>query len=254
MEPSLSSPVPLATPTTLSGRLANIYAAPGEVFEELKGAEPSVANWLVPILVCIAAGFCFVFTVFSQEAILQQIREQQVKAIQLQVSSGKITKAQAEQGEQMMEKLGPMVMKVTAAVMTVIMSFFTPFIWAVVVVVLAKCLKQSVPYMKVVEMTGLASMVLALGVLISLLLAFIFGRLACGPSPALALSEVDFTNKGHMALAALNVINLWYTALVALAFRTMTGVSYGKAFGLIFGFWIVVRALFIAAGQGQFVL
>lgn len=211
-------------------------------------------NWLAPILVCIATGLVFVFAVFSQEAILQQIREQQSKAIQQQVAAGKIGKAQAEQAEQMMEKVGPMMMKVAGAVGTVIGSFFSPFAWGLVLLVLAKMIKKDLPYMKLVEMTGLASMVLAFGILLSLFLALIFGRLASGPSLAWLVSEVDFTNKKHMALAAVNIINLWYVALVALALKTFTSVSYVKAAGLVFSVWLAVRVFFILVGQGQFVM
>ena len=108
METPLSAPSPQApAQSSLVARLFNVFATPGDVFEEVRAAEPKTLNWLVPILICIAAGWIFVFTIFSQASILQQIREQQAKAFEQQVTAGKMTKAQAEQAEQMMEKMGP---------------------------------------------------------------------------------------------------------------------------------------------------
>jgi len=255
MEPPFDAPGQQpAAESSLAARIFNVFATPSDVFEEVKRSQPAVLNWLAPILICIIARWCFVFTVFSQDSILQQIREQQTKAFEQQVAAGKMTKAQSEQAQQMMEKMGPIIMKAGAAVMMVVVSFFTPFMWAAIVLILAKTLKSDIPYMKAVEMTGLGSMVLALGIVLSLFLALILGRLISGPSLGLLVREFDVLNKGHAALAAVNVIYLWYTALVALALHVLTGISYPKAATAVFAVWLVSRVLFVVSGMGQFVM
>ncbi len=85
---------------SLAARLENIYAVPGDVFAEIRAAGPSVANWLVPVLIACAVGVASVFVVFSQPAIQQQIREKQSAAMEKRfgemVKAGKMTQEQAD--------------------------------------------------------------------------------------------------------------------------------------------------------------
>src|SRR6516162_4011560 len=85
------------TGMSLAGRLMNVFAAPGEVFEEVRIRPPSVANWLVPMLIFAVVGTIGAFIMFSQPAIIQQIHEQQAAAMDKQVKDGKLTQAQADQ-------------------------------------------------------------------------------------------------------------------------------------------------------------
>ena len=74
--------------SSLAGRLMNVFAAPGDVFEELRTSTPATANWLVPLLLACLVGVSYAFAVFSQESILQSMRETQEKAMQKQVDAG----------------------------------------------------------------------------------------------------------------------------------------------------------------------
>ena len=73
------SPPPFAAAslpaTSLSARLLNIFAAPGDVFEEIKARQPAPADWLTPLLCSCLAGVLFVWVAFSQETILRPLRE-----------------------------------------------------------------------------------------------------------------------------------------------------------------------------------
>ena len=60
---------------SLTARLFNVFADPGEVFEEVKNGKPSAANWMVPALVFALAGVISVVVIFSQPAIVQQIHD-----------------------------------------------------------------------------------------------------------------------------------------------------------------------------------
>src|SRR6266567_4701928 len=94
--------------SSLAGRLLNVFAAPGDVFEEIRTSAPSTANWFVPLLLSCLIGVCYVFVVFSQETILQSMREAQEKAMQKQVDAGKLTQQQAEQRLEMAQRFaGP---------------------------------------------------------------------------------------------------------------------------------------------------
>src|SRR5260221_6341536 len=108
LEPQLASapppPAPAPPATSLPARLLNVFAVPGDVFEEIKSSRPSVANWLVPMILMAIVGVISAIVMFSQPAIQQEVREQQSKAIEQRVKGGQMTRAQADQMEAMAEK------------------------------------------------------------------------------------------------------------------------------------------------------
>ena len=110
--------------TSIWSRLLNVFAAPREVFEEVKNSPPSTSNWLVPALIYVVVGVISSFVIFSQPAIVQQIRDQQAKVMDQQVKDGKMTQAQADQATAMMEKFaGPGMLMVFGCVGAVLGSF-----------------------------------------------------------------------------------------------------------------------------------
>src|SRR5213592_5030134 len=98
-QPLLSTEIP-KQPSSLLGRLTNVYAAPGEVFDEIKAAPASVTNWLVPVLLGCLVGILYTMVAFSQENVLHSIREMQEtrvrKQFQKQVDAGKMSREQAD--------------------------------------------------------------------------------------------------------------------------------------------------------------
>ena len=60
--------------TSLAARLLNVFAIPGDVFEEVKNSAMCMANWLVPALLLIVVGCIGASLVYSQPAIQQQCK------------------------------------------------------------------------------------------------------------------------------------------------------------------------------------
>jgi hypothetical protein len=255
----MPGPSPTAAPaptTSLAGRLLNVFAAPGEVFEEIKVSAPSFANWLVPVLIFAVVGVISVCVLFAQPAIQQTIHEQQVKAYDKLVQQGKMTQAQEDQIIQMMDKLmGPKMLAVIGSVGMVIYSFVSLFGWALVLWLLGRWfLKARFEYLKILEVAGLASVIVALGTVIGTLLAVILGRLYAGPSLALIVSNFDPTNRVHLLLGAANVIYFWHAGVLAIGLAKLSGASMTRAFAVVFGFWVLIELLLIAVGLGQWAL
>ena len=242
--------------TSLAARMANVFAAPGEVFDEVKNAPPSVANWLVPAVLLALVGIVYASVLFSQPSIQQQIREQQEQAIEQMVKDGKMTQAQADQALAAMEKFsGPTMMKVYGSFGAVIGSLIKILWWGFVVWILARWLfKVRVPYMKAVEVAGLAAMISVLGAIVSLLLAVTMGNMFATPSLALLVDDFSPTNKKHLLLGAVNFFNLWLVGVLAAGLARLGGVSFGKAALILFGFWTALELVFIFSGVGRMAL
>ena len=228
------------------GQLANVYAAPGEVFEQVKARTPSTANWLAPALILIFVSWLGAWLIFSQDSIKQQLREIQEQAIQKQVDKGRIPKEQAEAAQRVSEKYGSIGATVSAAVGPVFGAFASPFFWGLIVwLVGAKALKGNFTYMKAVEVTGLANMIGVLGSIITTPLILITGNLFASPSLMLLVGQFDPQNTFHSTLAVINIMTFWALAVKAIGLACLSGTTFGRAAMWLFGIWAVWTGLMI---------
>jgi hypothetical protein len=235
--------------------LINIFADPGEVFDGVRSGKRSIANWLVPVLVATVAGIVGVLLILSQPTVQQQMREAMEKGIDQQVAAGKMSAEQAKQFKETMEKIPPWVFQVGAVATGAVSSTVSVFWWALVVwLVGAKVFKSSLPFMKALEVSGLALMIFALSIVVTTLLVVILGNMNARPAPSFLLKEFDPFSKLHLFLAAINLFYLWWIAILALGLSRLSGVSIGKAALWMFGIWVVTRLAMVGAGLGNFVL
>jgi hypothetical protein len=254
MEPMPSAPespsVPAAAPAmSLGERLMNVFVAPGDVFGEVKTAAPSVANWLAPAILFIVLSWLSAGLIFSQPTIRQQISELSTKAIDRQVEKGKLSGAQAEQARAMAEKFGGIGYKISAVVAPVMAAFILPF-WGGLILWLVGsfALKGPFPYMKAVEVAGLANMILVLSVIVKTLLILITGNLFASPSLALVVKDFDPQNSVHSLLAVVNVMTLWLLAVRSIGLARLSGASAGQAAIWVFGIWAILTGAMIGFG------
>ena len=130
--PSLKTPPPAAPqPMPLPARMMNVFAVPGEVFEDVKRSPNALSSWLAPILIAWVVGTISAIILFSQDTILHEMREMRAKAMQQQVEKGKLSQEQADQAMAMVDKFSsPTIMKISGAVMAMVVSFVRVFWWA----------------------------------------------------------------------------------------------------------------------------
>jgi hypothetical protein len=257
MNPIAEPPADVPKPAmSLTARLFNIFADPGEVFEQVKNSKTAASNWVVPTLIMVMAGVISVVVIFSQPTIVQLIHDQQVAAMDQQVKAGKITQAQADQALTMMDKFtGPGMLKIFGSVASVFVSFIRLFWWGFVLWLMALLvLKKKIPFLKMVEVAGLATMILILGAIVTTLLTVIMGKLGITLSPVLAISNYDVKNKLHLLLAALNVFNFWLIAVTACGLSRLTGAPFAKALLIVGIYWLAFTLLLVSIGLGQFAL
>jgi hypothetical protein len=71
------------------------------------------------------------------------------------------------------------------------------------------------------------------------------------PSLALLVDKIDFKNKTHMLLAAVNVFNFWHVGVAACGLSRVTGAPFTKALLLVALYWLAFTLFFIVVGFGQ---
>jgi hypothetical protein len=242
-EPQLQTPPPTMS---LGGRLLNIFATPAEVFQEVKASGVLAANWVVPALILIAVSWLASWVILSQEPIKHQISEITDRAIQKQVERSQVSEQQAEQAHAMGEKWAMISSKISAALVPVLAGFVTPFVWGLFIwLVGAKVLKGNFPYMKAVEVVGLANMISVLEVIVKTLLIVGLGNLYASPSLVLLVKEFDPQNPVHSLLAVVNVMTFWLLAVRAIGLARLSGASFVKAALWVFGIWAAYTGFFI---------
>ena len=241
---------------SLAARLMNVFAVPGDVFEEVKATRTAVTNWLVPAAIASVVGALAAIVMFSQPTIQQQIREQQAKAFEEQVKAGKMKQADADKALEVIEKFtGPKMMAIFGSVGAVAASFVRLFWWGLVLWLLGRWfLKARFNYLKAVEVAGLASMITVLGMIVSILLIVNLGKMFSTLSLGLAVSDFDAKNKSHLLLGAVNVFNFWLIGVLGAGLARLAGVPFLRATMLVLGYWLAVSLLLIFIGMGTFAL
>jgi hypothetical protein len=249
MNASEPPPLPELPASSLSSRLLNILVAPGEAFDAIKSAPAQAANWVVPLVLATVASIVFVVVAFSQPVILDEVIKQQEDALDRQVAAGKMPAAQADKAREQMENMRPMMGTITkvfgsigAAVVGAVMLFLTGFfLWAVA----RWAFHVNVPYLKWVEVAGLASLVMALGTVVTLFLVLLKGTLSTSLGPILFFPELKAGGPAQVFLQALNVFYLWWCAVVSAGLARLTGKSFGLAALWVIGFYLVITGLFV---------
>jgi hypothetical protein len=237
---------------SLVGRLMNVYAVPGEVFDTIKPAPHAPANWLVPILLSCVIAVIHVWVMFSQPAIQQQMREQQARQFEQMVEEGKMTQQQVDDIQAKMGDSQFLIIKIAGSVGALAVCFIWPFGLSLLLWLLAKWIfKSGLTYPKTIEMVGLCTMIGVLGGIVVMLLVVVKGNMHATLSPALLMRDFDPANKLHLVLSSLNLITLWYLGVLSVGLSRLTGKSFLTPALWIFGTWAVLRAAIILSGLGK---
>jgi len=234
---------------SLGGRLLNVFATPGDVFQEVKTAGVSAVNWLAPALILIAVSWVSSWLIFSQDSIKHQLSEITDQAIQKQIEKSHMSEQQAEQSRAIGEKWAVIMAKVAAVLVPVFGGFVTPFFCGLILwLVGAKVFKGDFTFMKAVEVVGLVNMVSVLDVIVRTLLIIGLGNLYAAPGLVLLVKDFDPQNTVHGLLALVNVTTFWVLALRAIGLARISSVSFTKAALWVFGIWAAYTGFFIGLG------
>lgn len=218
-------PVPASS---LGARLFNVYAAPGEVFDEVRTRPPSTANWVVPMLLLMLVSAVGAWLVFSQPAFQQQQDEAQARFMQRLVEKGKVPPEAAAAAQETAGPRSTLKYTLGPTAGAIVTSLAAPFWGALLLWIIgAKLLKGGFSYLKALEAAGLACMIDVLGALVKTLLILATANLHATVSPALALREVDWFNPAHLALVSLDLFALWLYAVRAVAMARLGKLNLG---------------------------
>jgi len=238
--------------TSLTARIANVFASPSELWSEVAIQPVQKSSWVVPYVLSLVVVLVFTFSLYNNETLRNQIYDSQREAMQKAVVEGKMTQAQAERAEEQIRSSGPVLFVLFGGVSQIVVVSIMFFGMALVLWLVAKfALNASAGYSKVLEISGLASCIGILGAIVTLLLMYAFDSLYASPGPALAvIDSFDANNTTHKILAQINIFSLWETAVLGLALSKISGKSTGTGMAAALGLWLVWSIIAVALGLG----
>jgi hypothetical protein len=249
-------PNPKGPRMSLLARLLNVFAIPGHVFAEVKATRRSIANWLVPVVIASMVASLVAMALYSQPSFLEQIRTVKAQELNQKVKSGQMTKQQADETQAMLDKLlTPSVLKTVGLLGSVVGSFVSVFGWGLVIWFLGrKYLLARFAYMKAVEVTGLATMISVLGMVVKLLLVVNVGKMFSTQSLGLAVSDFNPDDPNYLLLILINVFQFWFVALLASGLARLANAPFPRAMFLVLICWMLWATFLVIIGFGALVL
>ncbi|MEW6306700.1 MAG: YIP1 family protein [Verrucomicrobiota bacterium] len=246
MDSTTTPPALPPEPMSLVGRLFNVFATPGDVFDSLRAGGWSAGNWVVPMILAMVVAMGSVLVMFSQPALMQQIQQQQDKAFDDQVAKGKMSEKQADEIKGKMASVTKIVTPIFAAVGGCVGVFGTALVaWLVGRFVL----RGEIEFTQALEVTGLATMISVLGGIVKTLLIVVKGTTFVSAGPILLLSAPDMQNLTHQMIAALDVVTFWHFVVLGIGLAKLTGGSTVKATAVLYAVWLAFCGAGILFGR-----
>jgi len=234
-------------------KLTNIFASPGELFENVRETGPTNSNWLVPWITYVAISIMMSLLVLGNPSLKEQlstsIKKQFDKGMEEMIREGKISQEQADaQYEQFGRPGSPWFMIISVA-STLLGSLVVLFALSLFYQLLGKLvMSASVHYMKVVEVIGLTFFIGALERIVTTGLIFATDSIHASPSLAIVLSEVDPENKLHVVMSKINVFTAWDLTITGIGLSTLFQRDLPKVLVLIVALWIIWSAFSVFTG------
>jgi hypothetical protein len=235
-------------PMTFTDRIVNIFASPGELYENVRDTGPTTSNWLVPSMIFIIISIALSQLLLTNPDLRHQLTDLTRKAFDTAIQQGTITQ---EQADQQMERMGPgsVFFMISAFVGPILYTFARLFFLGLVYWLLGKsAMRSASPFMKVVEVIGLTLLISSLEVLVTNIMIFATGSLTASPSLAMVVTDFDFQNKGHAALAKVNIFTFWILAVTSIGLSRLFRRDLPKVLVLVVVLWLLFSVVTVLAG------
>lgn len=223
--------------------LSGVFTSPEETFTELKSSKPG-NYWLVPVVIAILLSVISTFLYFQNPVILKDEIDRQLlenkQKLEESVKDGSLTKEQADQQLDLLEKFGNPESVITKIISYSASVFGIPFVVLILSTIYllgVRILKGDITFQNAMNVTGIASIISGLGTIISSVLSLVLDRVV-NISPAILLDRASISNQLYNVIFSFDVFTIWHYIVIATGLYCIANISKAKAFGLVFGIWI----------------
>jgi hypothetical protein len=219
--------------TSLGTKLLNVFVSPSQVFEEVVAAPPSLANWIVPVvLVCLSSLVTMAVTTRPESA---------ATAANQLVDAGKVSQSQATTLSAQWQNVSRIALVIAPFAATIWSAFVVWFIGKVF-------LKSQFAFRKALEVTALSGAILVLGAAVTGLLAAATGETSARPALSLMCLKLPQESLVRTACGLFDCTHLWATGVLAVGLSKLAGVTFKESAFWVFGYWFLARGALLLLG------
>jgi len=223
-----------------SEAMSGVITAPGETYETIANT-PKKNYWLMPVVIFIVVNLISTFLFMSDAELVNKTMDKQTAAMREQfdknVKEGKMTQEDANKAMESMNPTG-IIFKAIAFGGAVIGPFVMLLLLSVVYLLGLKIMKAQFDFTNVLNVVGLALLIVAIGNLISVVISVLKGDMS-SVGPGLLVSEESVGKKVYALLSKLDVFSIWFYIVVAIGLSKIARIEMVKSASLAFGVWIV---------------
>ena len=242
------TPAEQVKPMSLMERLTNVFAAPGELYENVRLAPKTTSNWLVPWIIFAVVAVIMGQVMMSNPSLTDQLGAVIRQKLEKQVQEGKMPSEQADRAFEF-TRPGSMTFTITRIAGSVVGPLIALFVLGLIYWALGKSvMKAQSPYMKVVEVVGLTFLIGALEQIVTTLLMFLFDSIFASPSLALFVSNFNLENKLHVILSKINIFTFWSMAVLSIGLSKLFQRDFPKVLVLVLVLWVIWVVVSVFAG------
>ena len=227
------------TPLTLPERLVALLTAPRRLFSELPFVAHRPSNWIVPLIILGLTTTLSGAAMLSDASLMHQLSDVMEETLQTGVDDGTFTQ---EDVAWQLKLFGPG--SAAFAILWIIgppaAALATVFALALFYSLIGRsAMNARAPFMKIVEVVGLTSLIRALETVATLACVLMTGSILATPSAALVLGTFDPASTLYFALSRLNPFTFWVLGLTALGLAELFDRDFPKVAVLIGALWLL---------------
>ena len=236
-------------PMSFSEKITNIYASPGELFDNVRLTPRTNSNWVIPWIIFAIVAVILGQIVVNNASLADQLGTVIKKGFEKQVQEGKLSQEQADQTYERFAKPGSMMFTISQVVATILGPLIGIFVLGLAYWLLGKtAMKATSPYMKVVEVIGLTLFIGLLEQIVTTILMVAMDSITATPSLGIFVSSFDMENKLHILLSKINIFTFWSLAVVSIGLSKLFQRDFAKVLVLVAALWVLWTAVTITTG------
>lgn len=244
-------------PMSFTEKMVNIFASPGELYENVRDTGPTRSNWVIPAIILVIASVLMTQLMLSNASLVDQLDRTMRQAMEKSLEGRNLPPEQMERAQQQIDqayeytKPGSTWFMVLSTVGPLVWTFITLFGLGLAYWLVGKsAMGASAPYMKVVEVVGLTFFIGTLEVIVTTLLMYAMDSIHASPGVGLFVKDFDVTNKLHLAMSKVNIFTLWTLVITSIGLSKLFRRDLPKVLVLVFALWILYSAVTIFTGIG----
>jgi hypothetical protein len=235
---------------SFSEKVMNIFASPGELYENVRLTEKTTSNWLVPLVIFIVVAAIMSQLMIHNASLADQLGATIKKGFDKQVQEGKMPQERADQAYEQFAKPGSTMFTISQlggiAIMTPIVLFVVGLVYWLIG---RSAMGARVPYLKVVEVVGLTFFISAIESIVTILMMYAMDSIHATPSLGAFVTNFDIENKMHLALSKVNVFTFWNLAVTGIGLSKLFQRDLPKVLVLVVALWILWAVATILLGM-----